>query len=222
MNLDEYKVLFMIVTGILTLLVASPALSRLLVPPKTEFFTELWLLGPSHKAEDYPFNITRNENYVVSLGIGNRLGYSAYYLVEVKFRNETQSAPAGFGPLGNRTPSSLPELHHIEAFVADEEVWERPLTFSFDYGFNEALSRVELSSMRLNDAVLDMTGYTIVWDEGSKEFSGFLFFEVWIYDGTSKSFQYHDRFVSLRLNMTVQQQAVNCARYSKELSWCCT
>jgi len=203
MRLHEYRVLFMVATGILTLLVASPALSRLLVLPRTEFFTELWILDLNHRAEDYPFNITRSQNYSVFLGIGNRLGYCAYYLVEVKFRNQTQLAPTSFGPPTNRTPSSLPALFNITAFVADETVWEMPLTFSFDYGFNETLSQVEFYNLTLNNVKVDMSGYTITWDSEKWGFFGYLFFELWIFNNTVSNFRYHERFVGLRFNMTV-------------------
>jgi hypothetical protein len=199
MSLYEYRVLFFIVTGILALVVASPALSRLLVLPRTEFFTELWILDSKYMAEDYPFNITRNHNYSVFLGIGNRLGYCAYYLVEVKFRNLTQSAPDSF----DCTPSSLPALFNVTAFVADEGVWELPLTFSFDYGYNETVLQVEFQSLTLNDVVSDMRNYTVAWDSGKKGFFGDLFFELWIYNGTTGSFRYHERFVNLRLKMIV-------------------
>ena len=202
MSLEEHRVVFMVVTGVLVLLVASPALSRLLVFPRTEFFTELWILDSNHRAEDYPFNVTRNHSYSVFLGVGNRLGYCAYYLVEVKFRNQTQSAPTSFGPVGDRTPSSLPALFNINAFVEDEGVWELPLTFSFDYGYNETLSRIEFYGLMLNDVALDMRGYAIAWNSTNNEFRGFLFFELWIFDATTYGFQYHERFVSLRLNMT--------------------
>jgi len=198
-NIREYGVLFWTVVGVLALLAASPVLSRILVYPRTEFFTELWILGPNHKAEDYPFNITRNHNYSVFLGIGNRLGYCAYYLVEVKFRNQTQPAPDSF----NRTPSSLPPLFNITAFVADEGIWELPLTFSFDYGYNETHSRVKFYSLTLNGVALDISEHTVAWDSDKKEYFGNLFFELWVYNKTLSNFQYHERFVSLRLNMTV-------------------
>jgi len=202
MNLQNYRVLFMTVTGILALLVASPALSRLLVYPRTEFFTELWLLGPNHRAEGYPFNISRGQNYSVFLGIGNHLGYCAYYLVEVKFRNMTQSAPYDFGPFSNRTPSSLPSLYNISVFVADEGTWELPLTFSFNYT-NPTLSTVQMRSLTLNGVLLDIENCTIAWDSQTRAFSVFLFFELWIYDRATSVFQYHQRDVSLTLNMTV-------------------
>jgi hypothetical protein len=47
-----------------------------------------------------------------------------------------------------------------------------------------------------------MTGYTINWDSEKMGFFGDLFFELWVYNGASHGFQYHGRFVSLRLNMT--------------------
>jgi len=193
----------MAVTGILALLVASPALSRLLVYPRTEFFTELSLLDLNHRAENYPYNITRGLNYSVFLEIANHLGYTAYYLVEVKFRNQTQSAPTSFGPLANRTPSSLPSLYNITAFVADEGVWEQLLTFSFDYAYNETLSRVEFHSMVLNGVVLDLRGSSSRWNSTLNRFFGDLVFELWLFNATTSSFQYHARFVDLKLNMTL-------------------
>jgi hypothetical protein len=201
MNLHEHRVLFMAVTGILALLVASPALSRLLVYPRTEFFTEMWLLGPNHTAEDYPFNVSSGQSYSVFLGIGNHLGYCAYYLVEVKFRNQTQPAPTSLGPIENRTASSLPSLFNITAFVADEGTWELPLTFSFDY-YNETLTLLKFYNMTLNGVKFDMSNYTVAWDSKSNGFFGNLFFELWICNRATGRFQYHERFVSLWLNMT--------------------
>lgn len=202
MKLEEYRVLFLTVIAIASLLVASPALSRLLVYPRTEFFTELWLLGPNHMAENYPYNITRGQSYSVFLGIANHLGYAAYYLVEVKFRNSSQSAPIDFGPISNRTPSSLPSLYNITAFVVDEGTWELPLAFSFDYA-NMTQLTVRMRGLTLNEIALNMSSYSLSWDSGRREFAGNLFFELWIYNRTTSTFQYHQRFVSLRLNMTV-------------------
>jgi len=198
-NIREYGVLFWTAVGVLALLVASPALSRLLVWPRTEFFTELWILGPNHMAEDYPYNVSRYENYSIFLGIGNRLGRLAYYSVAVKFRNQTQPAADTF----NRTFSSLPALYNVSAFVPDEQVLELPLTFSLNYSDPDALSRIEFYSLTLNGVLLGLTDCTATWNSGRNEFTGNLFFEAWIYNSTMGDFQYHERFVSLRLNMTV-------------------
>jgi len=202
MRLEDYRAIFLVVTFVLALVVASPALSRLLVYPRTEFFTELWILDSNHRAENYPFNITRNQEYSINLGIANHLGYCAYYLVEVKFRNESQPSPTSFGPIENRTPSPLPSLFNITAFVADEGVWERPINFAFDYVYDKNLSRVSLLSLKFNDVVLDLSDYVIEWNSTRKGFYGFLFFELSVYDRASKQFEYHGRFVGLWLNMT--------------------
>ena len=203
MSVKEFGLIYWIAVMVLALVVASPFLSRVLVYPRTEFFTELWILDANHEAESYPFNITRNQNYSIYLGIGNRLSYCAYYLVQVKFRNQTQEAPTSFGPIENRSSSSLPSLFNVTAFVADEQAWELPLTFSFDYVWDETLSRIDFSSLRLNGVWLNMTNYTVSWDSEKSEFRGFLFFELWLYNASANVFQYHGRFVSLRFNMTI-------------------
>lgn len=199
MDLQKYKAFFFIVVATTALLVASPAIQRFLVYPQTDFFTELWLLGPQHKAESYPFNITRNQEYNVFLGIGNHLGHCAYYMVQVKFRNQTQPAADSL----NHTSSSLPSFYNVATFVADKEALELSLHFSFDYVYNENLSQVIFNSLKFNDVTLDINGSSAAWDPQKNVFFGNLFFELWIYDSAVGGFQYHERYVGLIFNMTV-------------------
>jgi hypothetical protein len=199
MNLQQHRVILLVATAILALLVASPALQRLLVLPQTDFFTELWILGPDRKAENYPFNITSNVNYNVFLGLGNHLGRAAYYQIQVKFRNQTQPAADSF----NRTSSTLPPLYGINVFVADKETWELPLTFSFEYTYDESITQVDFSSLTVNGNTLDLHAYSASWDSEQSGVFGIMFFELWIYNDATGSFDYHERFTSLRFNMTV-------------------
>lgn len=199
MNLQKHKILIIILAGTLALIVASPVLQRLLIYPQAEFFTEMWLLGPEHTAENYPFNITLGKNYNVFLGITNNLGHNAQYMIQVKFRNQTQPAADSF----NRTPSSLPSLHNIEFSVANQETWELALTFSLDYIYYEKLSQVNFNNIVLTGNTLDLSGYSAALDPETMGFFGNLFFELWIYNDSVGDFQYHERFVSLHLNMTV-------------------
>jgi len=201
LNLKEYKVLLLVFTSVSALFAASPALQRLLVYPQTDFFTEMWLLDPNHMTENFPFNITRNGKYSIFLGIGNHLGSCSYYSIQVKFRNQSQSAADSF----NRKGSSLPPLHSISAFVADKEELEILISFSFNYvqdSHNETLSQVRFLYMTFNDSVLNLNDYAAVWDAEKSGFFGNLFFELWIYNGTVGVFQYHERFTGLWLNMT--------------------
>lgn len=191
--------------GVLALLAASPFLSKVLVYPRTEFFTELWILDADRKAENYPFNITRNINYTIYLGISNRLGYCAYYMVQAKFLNwsQVELMPTRFGPIEERLPSSLQSIFNLTVFVADEQVYEIPITLSFDYSWDEPPSKVKLSMVRFNDVWLNMSDYTISWNAEKQGFRGFLFFELWLYNLSANHFQYHGRFVGLWFNMTV-------------------
>jgi hypothetical protein len=201
LNLTQYKALFIVVIAVLALLVASPALQRVLVYPQTDFFTGLSLLGPGHMTENYPYNITSGENYTVFLGVNNQLGACAYYQVEVKFRNETQSAPDSF----NFTASSLPSLYNLTAFVADKESLDIPVNFAFDYSFQKSADntlQANFDSLTFNGETLNLQGYTSDWNPQTNVFYGNLVFELWIYNGTIGGFQYNERFVDLKFNMT--------------------
>ena len=204
MKIADHLLFYWTVVGILALLVASPFLNKVLVYPRTEFFTELWILDAYHGAENYPFNISLSQNYTVYLLISNRLGYCAYYMVQVKFLNwsQIQLMPTRFGPIENRLPSSLPSLFNFTAFVADEQTHEIPITFHFNYTWDQPPSKVKLSSLGLNGLWLDVRDYTISWDAEKQVFRGFLFFELWLYDFEAADFNYHGRFVGLWLNMT--------------------
>ena len=204
MSLKEYKVLLLVVTAIMALLAASPALQRLLVYPQTDFFTEMWLLGPEHKAENFPSNITSNSNYKVFMGIGNQLGSCAYYSIQVKLRNQDQPGADSF----SRTASILPPLYSITSIVADKGTWGSPISFSLDYTYSEdpvnaTLSKVNVNSILFNGVTLTLEGFSATWDSERSGFFVNLFFELWLYNDGAGGFQYHERFTSLWFNMTV-------------------
>ena len=201
MRSQRYSAVFFLVITLLALLFVSPAVERLLVLPRTDFYTEFWLLDSKGAAENYLFNISSNERVTGSLGIGNNIGYCAYYLVQVKFRNQTQSAADSF----EHTASSLSSIYNMTVFVADREVWEMPISFSFNYTvdrYNASLRQVKFDTLRFNDLSLDIGKYTAVWDPFARVFFGNLFFELWIYNDSVGDFQYHDRYVGFGFNMT--------------------
>jgi uncharacterized membrane protein len=197
LNLSQYKALFILVTAVLALLVASPALQRGLVYPQNRSYTELSLLGPGRTTSNYPYNITQGENYTVFLGITNQLGSCAYYQVEVKFRNETQSAPDTL----NQTSSSLSPLYVLDTFVADKESLEIPVNFMFHYSINNSIE-ANFDNLTVNGETLKLRGLSSSWNQQVKEFYGNLIFELWIYNGPTVGFQYTQRYVDLKLNMT--------------------
>jgi hypothetical protein len=196
-KIEEYRGLFMTGSLILILIVAAPTLGLFIrIPDSSEKFSELWLLGPTRKAEGYPSDVQVDESYLIYVGVANRLGRSAYYRVYVKLRNQTQPLPTA----SNSSPSMLPALYEFDMFIGDGEVWEKPL----DFAVLEALTANDtmlLKSVRMNGFVFQVDEFS-GWDGERRGFYYQLFFELWLYNTSSSSFQYHNRFVGIWLNMT--------------------
>jgi len=192
LKLDEFRILFLVAGLVLTLIAASPALSLISLPRSGERFSEFWLLGPEHKAEDYPFNVGNMMQCRIYVGVGNQLGELAYYAVYVKFRNQTQQLPNS----KTSEPSPLPPLYEFRFFLSDGKVWEAPLNFAVEG--NSSL----VQNISINGIVFPVN-CTSTWNSDRNGFYYQMFFELWLYNMTSSSFQYHNRFVGLWLNMTV-------------------
>ena len=194
MNMNDLKITYFSGCLLLGLIILSPTVSMFVQLPGGEAFSELWILGAGHMAEDYPFNLEENVTYRVYLGIGNRMGQAQYYRVQVKLRNQTESFP-------NTTlaqPSELTPLVMFEAFAAKDMVWEKELLLSFKMSFDGNVSKI--SEITVNNRAFNVNS-SALWDTENSGFYFQLFFELWIFDGSS-SFSYHNRFVSLWLNAT--------------------
>jgi hypothetical protein len=198
MNLEEYKSVFAVTVLGLILVVAFPTVSMVLsFPGGGERFSEFWLLGPDHMAEGYPFNVRGGEMQgPIYVGVNNHMGSSEYYVVYVKFRNQTQ-------PLPNATvsePSPLSPLYEFQFFLADGGTWETPVSFVVeDVGFEGNISLV--TEVSINGHVFPVDVFSS-WDSEQNGFYFQLFFELWLYSGDVQVFRFHDCFVGIWLNMT--------------------
>lgn len=195
MHVEEYRTLFIVGSLILMLVAVAPTLSLFIrIPSGSERFSELWLLGPLHTAENYPFNVSVNEEYSFFVGVGNHLGSSSYYVVYVKFRNQTQQLPNST----TSEPSSLSPFYEFRFVLTDGEVWEAPLTFAIENVLLQQNFSI-VQNISINDIAFPVNS-TSIWDSDRNGFYYQMFFELWLYNG--KEFQYHNRFVGLWLNMT--------------------
>lgn len=195
MNLEDYQTVFTITVLGLILVAASPTIS-LYLPSSGEHFSELWVLGPNHIAEDYPFNVVVGEEYRVFVGVSCHMGKSTYYMVYVKFRNQTH-------PLPNATasvPSSLPPLYEFQTFIEDGDSWEEQVNFTI-LDVSVTNNSTLVGHLAVNDVVFGVNCLA-TWDSACEGFFYQLFFELWVYDDAMGNFQYHDRFVGVWLNMT--------------------
>ena len=195
-SLTECRYVFVAVglVGVLGFTVPSAMLFVHL--PSGERFSELYVLGPGHMAEGYPFNVSAGKDYLVYLGVGNHLGRAAYYEVAVKLRNSTEPLPNAT----SGTPSPLPALYSYDVFLTDGQTWEDALNFSFD----DVVFGVNMSSvgrLRVNGAWANVNE-SAAWDSVNGGYFYEVFVELWLYGAASNSFGFHNRFVSLWLNMT--------------------
>jgi len=195
MDLENIRIIFIIIGLIGVLLFASPTMSLLVKPPASQEFSELYILGPNLTLANLPF-IKANVNYSVYLGEVNHLGSSSYYTAFVKLANETQFLPNA--TLG--TPSSLPALFEYKSFISDGATWETPLTFQVNQ-LTFIDNTFQLSSITINSVEFPVE-LTSVWNADKTGYYYNLFVELWIFNSTSGASQYHNRFVSLNLNMT--------------------
>jgi hypothetical protein len=196
LKIDDYKLVFMSAGLIGILLFASPMLSLVLHLPGGERFSELWILGPGHMAEDYPFNVKVDESYLVYVGVGNHMGLSAYYAVYVKFRNQTEPLPNATAG----TPSPLPPLYEYRMVIRDGEVWEAPLTFSV-LKVSSLDGQCFVEALNINNVTFTVNKPTS-WDANNTGYYYQLFIELWIYNAESKGLEFHNRFVGLWVNIT--------------------
>jgi uncharacterized membrane protein len=196
MRLEEYKLILIIVGLIGVLLFATPTLILVVHLPTGEKFSELYVLGSKHKAEDYPYNLTAGENYSVIVGVGNHVASSAYYMVYVKFRNETDLLPNS--TTGSHSP--VQPLYEYRFIIKDGEIWESPVTFSVSdtsVTTNESL----IKTLTINGVAFNVDK-PATWNPISNMFYYPLLLELWMYDIRSNSVQYNNRFVDVQLNLT--------------------
>jgi hypothetical protein len=191
-NLDEYRALFFGVALVLTLVVASPAFTTVLsFQDSSGQFTELWLLGPDHITDNYPFEVGAGETYKIFVDVANHIGHSEYYLIKVKFGNITQSSLEN----GGSKPSSLSPLYEFQLVVDDENICESSVDFEF-----QDLSFIE-NSVTVGDIVINGISFPVdasaSWDSYFK-----LFFELWRYDVGTNDFTFTGQFVGIRLDVT--------------------
>lgn len=194
-SLSNWKTAFS-AFGLIGLLVFSLPSVMLLHAPAGEAFSELYILDSDHKAEGYPFVVRVGQDYSLVVGVVDHLSSVAYYDVELKLRNASDSLPNA--TLG--VPSSLPELYGFRAFTVDGGTWESDLTFRFlDIAFGQNVSQV--GKVLINNFTCDVNK-PVAWDAVNNGYYVQVFLELWLYDAVSYAFQFHNRFVGLWLNLT--------------------
>ena len=196
MAAQNSKTIILIVTVVLALFAASPAIQQVALSPQPASATEISLLGSYHNST-YPFNVTAGQNYLLYLDVTDHSGPCSYYTLEVKFRNATQPAPDSFA----KTSSALPSLVDMPFCLDSNQAFELPITISLSYTDSNVPNTLEMQSLVVNGFSIVVAQTTLSWDAKNGGYYGNLFFELWIFNGTTNSFQYDQRYVSLWFNL---------------------
>ncbi len=95
------------------------------LPPREEPFTELYLLGSSGIAEDYLFELQSGRAEPVIIGITNREGVPADYVVEA------YAARVTIDPATNRTRvNAISPIGIVRTGLLDGQTYEQPFQVS--------------------------------------------------------------------------------------------
>ncbi len=178
------------------MLLASPAISIIVDWPTGQQFSGLYLLGSTHIIGSYPYNITVGKNYSFYVGVNDRIGSAAYYTIYLKLRNQTDLLPSAT----NGTPSALLPIWETKFFLANGENREFPIEFSVTQGSTNGDQSI-INQLSINGVAFNVDKPTIR-DKNTPENNYGILFELWIYNSTINSTQYHGRYVNLELNLT--------------------
>lgn len=113
------RILTVILIGAIVLSVGT-LIYVISVPKVGEKFTEFYILGPNGIADDYPTELSVNENGMVIIGVVNREYQEVIYTLKVIADDE--SIPIIYGL--NNTDNSLGPIR-----LQNEEKWEEPISF---------------------------------------------------------------------------------------------
>lgn len=196
MNFENAKLLYVLSVVLLGFIILLPSIFAVIPFPEGERFSELWLLGPNRLIESSTFNVSIKQPHTFYLGVGNKLGDLEYYQVYVKLRNQFEALSDTIVGL----PSPLEPVFEYNLFMRNNDTWEQAFEFSFEEGYFEE-NIWHISKLSIDDYDL-MVDKIIAWDEENNGFYCQLLFELWIYNTTTSDFQYHNRYVSVWLNMT--------------------
>jgi hypothetical protein len=197
MNLKDYKIVFISIGLIGSLLIALPALSLAVQLPAATPFSEIFLLGANQQFADYPSTVASGQNYTVYLGVGNHEGFSNYYMVDVKLGNSTD-------PLPNATDAAvnaLPILYEAQFACSDGQLKQKQIVFSIASTFSETQST--MLTITINGVSSNINKPTL-WNNATQQYRYELFFELFSYDSPSDSMVFTKQFTALQLNATIQ------------------
>jgi hypothetical protein len=193
MAIQNYFAAVLVVAAVSTLFLASPFLAPLLVIPKTDPISELYLLGPMHNTT-YTYWINNYQNYRLYVDVINHEYSQSSYVIQIKFRSQLQAQAETFTK--TQGPSSQPALTKLPFQLPDNASKEIPIDVSFHY--NGTNTTINIQSLNING--VNYGPLSPLTNDGNG-YRGNLVFELWMFDSSQNSFVYKCQ-VSLCLRLS--------------------
>lgn len=184
-----------LIGGIFVSILIAPFLSTSFQLANDEPFTELWLLGPEHVAENYPYNITSNQDYAIYLGVCNQLNEAAEYSIRIKLCDSNFQLPNS----SSGEFSSSPSVEQFDFNLSYDETWEQRVNFEINYDLvQQNLTQIE--SININGKTFSLNqNLPLVSNQDS--FNVILVFELWSKTGSDNTFEYSNQYLQLILKL---------------------
>ncbi len=195
MKSESLKTPFLLATLVVSIIIL-PSLFSVLPSKSSESFSELYILGKNHMAEDYPSTVKTNETYPIFLGVGNHVGSQAHYAVYMKLRNQNEPAPS----TKSGSPSPSPTIRNYTISLANDGYWETPIDLRFS-GLSFSANTCTVGSLVTGNRTFSINK-AVPWSSEKNGFFVQLFFELWMQNPGSSSFQFQSKYVGIWLNVT--------------------
>jgi uncharacterized membrane protein len=163
--------------------------------PNKNQFSELYLLDPQHKTDNFPYNVKEGQIYTLFVCVGNQRTKSAYYQIYVKFCNQTDQLPIE----GNKICSPLLPLYECRFILGSQQRADFPIEFKVS-NLIQSNNQLTVEFLNINSGVTVSKPAT--WDSTNPGFHYSLLFELWEFDSMQRSMEYTGQFVNLQLNCT--------------------
>ena len=196
MKLSHFKISFIAILLIVTIIFASAAVGRIIVIPEAPQYSEIYILGPGGKAENLPFNISEGQQYSIYLGVGNHKNSAQTYLIDLKIRNQTQSLPVE----ATGVPSELPTAYQYNVFVEKGKGWQTQMHFSVS-SFSSSSNESYLKSLTVDGSTANVN-LAAAWDTQNKGYYYQVLFELWTLNPDTAVANYQNRYVYFWMNVT--------------------
>lgn len=178
------------------MLIASPTLIELIPIPSGEQFSELYILDSDYLTDNYPYNIVVGQSYSIYIGVGNRLGAPAYYVLYVKLLNGSDQLPN----TQTGVSSSEKAIYEYNFAIDNNQTWENVLSFSIPQG-STTISQAIINNLAINDSIIDVNK-SALWDSNSLSYPYKLLLELCVYNTQQDIIEYNNRYIYLNLNFS--------------------